>query len=362
MEGFKEFQGRDLDDAIHQACEYFDVVREKLEIEIIQDSKSGIFGIVGARKALIKARRVQRPEALDVALEYDSQPPVRQDVEEAALAEPVRNKGRSRQEGKAAPAKKPASAKKPEPVAHEEDEEGESQTMFLDRLPEAPIYSDFSPEIPAVPRKSWQGGQRGRHASVKHRERPAGKHAKHGEQVSQEFFSSKDLVDEGGTDGLPELPFEELDLERLKSFALETVQRLASAIVGEVSCELRLTDSRVHVSIGCGEDSGVLIGRDGQTLAALQYLVSRIVSHGMNAAERVNLDAGDYKRRQDDRLRVLALNLAAKVKNTGRPCSTRPLSSYHRRIIHLTLQEDEQVQTRSTGEGALKRVVVQRKR
>ncbi|MCL1985952.1 MAG: Jag N-terminal domain-containing protein [Betaproteobacteria bacterium] len=365
MEGFKEFQGKDLDDAIHQACDYFAVAREKLEIDIIQDSKSGIFGIVGARKALIKARRVQMREALDVALECDSQPPVRQAAEEAAPAEPVgggRAKGRSRQEGKAVSAKKPAPAKKPESVVHEEDEEGESQTMFLDRLPEAPIYSDFPPEIRAAQRKPWQGAQRGRYGSVKHRERPAGKQAKHGEHVSQELFSSKDLVDEGGTDGLPELPFEELDLERLKNFALETVQRLASAIVGEVNCELHLTDSRVHVSIGCGEDSGVLIGRDGQTLAALQYLVSRIVSHGMNAAVRVNLDAGDYKQRQDDKLRDLALHLAAKVKNTGKSCSTRPLSSYHRRIIHLTLQEDEYVQTRSTGEGALKRVVVQRKR
>jgi spoIIIJ-associated protein len=105
----------------------------------------------------------------------------------------------------------------------------------------------------------------------------------------------------------------------------------------------------------------MLIGREGQTLAALQYLASRIVSRGMNAAVRVNLDAGEYRQHQDDKLQELALNLAVKVKNTGRPCSTRPLNSYHRRIIHLTLQEDEEVQTRSTGQGALKRVVVQRR-
>ena len=68
MEGFKEFHGKDLDDAIRQACDYFAVAREKLEIDIIQDSKSGIFGIVGVRKALIKARRVQMREALGAAL------------------------------------------------------------------------------------------------------------------------------------------------------------------------------------------------------------------------------------------------------------------------------------------------------
>ena len=370
MEGFKEFQGKDLDDAILKACDYFDVAREKLEIDIIRDSKSGIFGIVGACKALIKARRVQMREALDVALERDSQPPARQDSDDAAPAATGRNKGRSRPEGKPAPAQKPAPAKKLEPVlpvsapdeGGEEDEEGESQTMFLDKLPEPPAYSDFPLAPRPASRKAGQGGHRGRHGAGRHRERPAGNQVKHGEHAGQELFSAQDLVDEGGTDGLPERSFEELDVERLKMLTLETLQRLIAPIVGDARCEVHLADARVYVSIDCGENSGVLIGREGQTLAALQYLASRIVSRGMDAAVRLSLDAGDYRQRQDDKLRELALHLAAKVKNTGRACSTRPLSSYHRRIIHLTLQEDEQVQTRSIGEGALKRVVVQRKR
>ena len=65
MEGFKEFQGKDLDSAIEEACGYFNTAREKLEIEIVQDSKSGIFGIVGARKAKVRARRVQLREAVE---------------------------------------------------------------------------------------------------------------------------------------------------------------------------------------------------------------------------------------------------------------------------------------------------------
>jgi len=366
MEGFKEFHGKDLDDAIRQACGYFDVAREKLEIDIVQDSKSGIFGIVGARKALIKARRVQAREPLGAALERDSLPAARQAAEGAAPAATGKGKGRARQEGKPAPAKKHAPAKKAEAplesASGEEDEEGESQTMFLDRLPEAPAYSDFPLETRPAPRKSGQGGHRGRQDAARHRERPAVKQAKHEEHASQELFSGKDIADESGADGLPDLPFEELDLARLKTLALETVQRLVSPVADDARYELHLADSRVHVSIDCGENFGVLIGREGQTLAALQYLASRIVSRGMNAAVRINLDAGDYRQRQDGKLRELALHLAAKVKNTGRACSTRPLSSYHRRIIHLTLQEDEQIQTRSTGEGALKRVMVQRRR
>lgn len=68
MDGFKEFNGKDLDNAIEEACTYFDAPREKLEIEIIQDSKSGIFGIVGARKAKIRARRAPLRETVQSLL------------------------------------------------------------------------------------------------------------------------------------------------------------------------------------------------------------------------------------------------------------------------------------------------------
>ncbi|MFR4117754.1 MAG: Jag N-terminal domain-containing protein [Bilophila wadsworthia] len=59
MDDFKEFQGKSLDEAIRAACSYFDAQREKLEIDIIQDAKNGIFGLVGARKAIVRARRAQ---------------------------------------------------------------------------------------------------------------------------------------------------------------------------------------------------------------------------------------------------------------------------------------------------------------
>ncbi|MBQ4124744.1 MAG: Jag N-terminal domain-containing protein, partial [Desulfovibrio sp.] len=68
MDGFKEFQGKDLDSAIKDACAYFDARREQLEIEILQDAKSGIFGIVGARKAKMRARRVRLRETMESVL------------------------------------------------------------------------------------------------------------------------------------------------------------------------------------------------------------------------------------------------------------------------------------------------------
>ena len=115
---------------------------------------------------------------------------------------------------------------------------------------------------------------------------------------------------------------------------------------------------RVTVLVLDEENSGLLIGREGQTLSSLQYLVNRIVSRRCEQPVRVQINTGEYRERQDDNLRKMAVYLADKAKSLGRPQSTKPLSSYHRRVVHLALQEDETIQTRSKGDGPLKRVII----
>ena len=171
-----------------------------------------------------------------------------------------------------------------------------------------------------------------------------------------------DDADEHGGDGLPEIPLEQLDQDQVKQVAVEVMERLVTPIIGEAGFAVELAEGRVNVSVDCGENSGLLIGREGQTLSALQYLASRIVSRTLGSSVRVQLDSGDYRERQDDKLRDIALHLAEKVRATGKPQSTRPLSSYHRRVVHVTLQDDEEVVTRSKGDGPLKRVIIMRRR
>ena len=161
---------------------------------------------------------------------------------------------------------------------------------------------------------------------------------------------------------MPCIPFEELDKDKLLGIGQEVADKLVRAIVAPESLTVALGDGHISVHIECGEDSGLLIGREGQTLAALQYMASRIISRRMGTIVRVQFDAGEYRLRQDEKLRDMAIALAEKVRNTGRSYSTRPLSSYHRRIIHMVLQDVPDVQTRSSGDGPLKRVVVQRKK
>ncbi len=145
----------------------------------------------------------------------------------------------------------------------------------------------------------------------------------------------------------------------LKRIVVDVVEHLVKPIIDDPVIDVEVeAPGRVKVVIGGGENAGLLIGKEGQTLASLQYLVNRIVAKLHSEPLRIQLDTGDYRERQDDSLRQLAMHLAEKVKTQGRAQSTKPLSSYHRRVVHMTLQTDETVTTRSKGEGPLKRVLI----
>jgi spoIIIJ-associated protein len=161
---------------------------------------------------------------------------------------------------------------------------------------------------------------------------------------------------------LPEFELANCDQERLFAEVKDVVNRLVYPIVGDVPCTVAIAGSRVRAALDCGDAAGLLVGRDGQTLAAVQYLASRIIARRIGGAVRLQVDAGKYRERQDDKLKEQAFSLAQRVKETGRPLSTRPLTAYQRRIVHLALEQDEAVQTHSKGEGAQRKVTISLKR
>ena len=107
-----------------------------------------------------------------------------------------------------------------------------------------------------------------------------------------------------------------------------------------------------------GDDMGVLIGKRGQTLDSLQYLVSLVVNKETNGYVRVKVDTENYRERRKATLENLAKNIAFKVKRTRRPVSLEPMNPYERRIIHSALQNDKYVTTHSEGEEPYRKVVV----
>ncbi|MDE7258498.1 MAG: KH domain-containing protein, partial [Lachnospiraceae bacterium] len=103
---------------------------------------------------------------------------------------------------------------------------------------------------------------------------------------------------------------------------------------------------------------GVLIGKRGQTLDSLQYLVSLVVNKNVENYIRVKVDTENYRQRRKETLENLAKNISYKVKRTKRPVSLEPMNPYERRIIHSALQNDKYVTTHSEGDEPFRHVVV----
>ena len=107
-----------------------------------------------------------------------------------------------------------------------------------------------------------------------------------------------------------------------------------------------------------GEEMGVLIGKRGQTLDSMQYLVSLVVNKDTENYIKIKLDTEDYRHRRKETLENLARNIAFKVKRTKKQVSLEPMNPYERRIIHSALQNDKYVETHSEGEEPYRKVVV----
>ena len=154
---------------------------------------------------------------------------------------------------------------------------------------------------------------------------------------------------------------------RIKAKVKETVEDKARAFLDDVFAAMHMT-VLVEVSFNeeekvmdielKGDDMGVLIGKRGQTLDSLQYLVSLVVNRDSDDYIRVKVDTENYRKRRKETLENLAKNIAYKVKRTKRSVSLEPMNPYERRIIHSALQNDKFVTTHSEGEEPFRHVVV----
>ena len=143
--------------------------------------------------------------------------------------------------------------------------------------------------------------------------------------------------------------------EEAKKFLAEVFNAMNMAVV--VSTKYDEAEKNLDVNLE-GDEMGILIGKRGQTLDSLQYLVSLVVNKGTSEYIRVKLDTEDYRKRRKETLENLAKNIAFKVKRTKRSVSLEPMNPYERRIIHSALQNDRYVTTHSEGEEPFRRVII----
>jgi spoIIIJ-associated protein len=116
-------------------------------------------------------------------------------------------------------------------------------------------------------------------------------------------------------------------------------------------------DGTINLTIE-GDKSGLLIGRKGRTLDALQFIVNKIVNKSLEKRARVLVDSENYRDRRKDFLLQMALRMGDKAKRIHKPVATNLLNPHDRRIVHLALRDDEDLSTKGRGEGILKKVVI----
>ena len=143
--------------------------------------------------------------------------------------------------------------------------------------------------------------------------------------------------------------------------AKQTLEEILAKMGVQTRVEGTRRDGTLYLNLH-SENSGLLIGRHGETIDALQFITHRIVNRAYSSKIRVVVDTEGYRYHREERLRQIATRLAEQVKTSGEAVPCKPMTPDERRIIHLALQGDKDVETSSTGEGALRRVVISRTR
>lgn len=146
----------------------------------------------------------------------------------------------------------------------------------------------------------------------------------------------------------------EQKLEEARQFVAGIVERLGVEAAFETR---RDEDGIVHVHI-VGDELGLIIGRRGQTLDALQFLVNQAANKDGGPRARIVLDAGGYRARRAEALEALAGRMADKAVRQGRKVALDPMNAFERRIVHMSLADDDAVETYSEGEDPHRRIII----
>ena len=150
-------------------------------------------------------------------------------------------------------------------------------------------------------------------------------------------------------------------LEELKAKCRAKVRPIPLDLLDRGSYKVyrRMLEEENHLTVEMtGDTLGVLIGRRGETMDAIQYLTSLTVNKDKNDYTRVSLDVEHYRAKREDTLRKLALRMANRAKKTGRRVVLEPMNPYERRVMHSALQNHPFVQTHSEGEEPYRRVII----
>lgn len=310
MPSCKEFEAKAVDQAVEKAAQTLNIPKDKLKYNVISHGSSGIFGLVGAKKAKIS---VTLPE-------------------EGAPEKNGRGRKRNRRKATASstvdmPTSESVSSLLRETFGDdaeaetEDDRESESEIAETESEDSAPAEVEEAPPSEPAP-------------------------------VSESAAAPK-------SEPAPDPPAE-IDPEVLAQATdrgRDVLERIVDLISSDAAISVVSEDGGIRYNVA-GGNAGVLIGKRGQTLEAIQYIVEKIVNKQAEGRVRVQVDVEGYLDNRKANLEELAQKLADKTRKSGKPSSLGHMSAHDRRIVHLALKDDADVRTQSVGEGFYRKLVI----
>ena len=181
-------------------------------------------------------------------------------------------------------------------------------------------------------------------------------------EVDDKAVESSDLTDDGDEeeeveeDAVPR-KVDNADMEKAISTGTEALRRLVDFITENSKIEVETTGQRILFKVE-GGNSGMLIGKRGQTLEAIQYLVEKIVNKQNEQRVRILVDIEGYLKTRKTNLQKLAAKMADKAQKTKKPVTIGQMNAYDRRTVHLHLKNNSAVRTQSVGEGYYRKLII----
>ncbi|MDD3164389.1 MAG: Jag N-terminal domain-containing protein, partial [Oscillospiraceae bacterium] len=289
--------GKSIDAAVASALEQLTLDRDSVSVEVLDNPKKGVFGL-GAQPARIKVT-YEGPDEAPKAPEAPAAP-------KAALSAASRTSPKAERPTPATKAERPAPAPKAERPAPAPKAERPAPAPKAERPAPAPKTERPAPAPKAEPLTPYTAPEVGSFAA------------------NAETFL-KGLLEHMGSDAVPQ-----------------------GVMTDKSTCSVELV----------GENLGMLIGRRGETLDAIQHLANYAVNHTTGDRIHINVDAENYRLKREQSLERLAEKVASKVVKYRRNVTLEPMNAYERHVIHATLQDVPSISTYSTGTEPNRRVVV----
>ena len=311
-----EVSARTIEEAISQGLEHLGVSISDVTVDVIEEGSKGLFGLFGSRPAKIR-----------LTLKDDEQ--AEENVAHAILADVLKKEE----------PKQDAQPKVEKPAAKKENTaEKAVKSAKTPKAKKEPAEGEEADKPAAKPRKPREPKEAKAAKAPK-----APKEAKEPKEQKE----PKEIV-----------PAEQADRDTAAGRAQEFLQELTQLMGVNVSVAVA-TDEEGNVRVNMdGDTLGILIGRRGETLDALQYLTSLRVNRGQSNYTRVTLDTEGYRAKREEALVRLANRMANRAQKTGRKVSLEPMNPYERRILHSALQDHPAVTTHSEGEEPNRHVVI----